>query len=323
MSDVQSDPEWIPHGLDLQKQVVEFVKVPRETFCAPGFLFDYEPPDPTGRQWIPFDQIANLAVDTSPVHFIFHTAFCRSTLLARALNIPGTSIGMSEPGIIAALASAGPRVDPLVAPLVRLLGRKREGVGAVFVKPTNHANRLIGSLLKALPEARAILMSNSVSPFLQSVRKRGLMGHRWARRLYLELQRYAGLNLGMSAEEQFSMTDLQAGGVAWLLSQNLFTILASSEFGERVRTLDGDFFNENRGETIQAALGFAGIEWDQHTQGELEDHDAFADHAKLGGPVIQTEADRSTMDEIGQVEEWLALIANQIGIEIPVRQTLL
>ena len=322
-SDIESNPEWIPHALNMETRSVEFLRVPEERYSAPGFLFEYAPTDPADRRSVSFDQVIEMKVEVLPLHFIFHTAFCRSTLLARALNIPGISLGMSEPGIIASLASGGAKAEPLIAPLLQLLGRKRPGIDAVFVKPTNHANRLIPALLRAQPDARAVLMTNPVSPFLQSVRKRGLMGHRWGRRLYLEMQSYAGIDLGMSPEEQFSMTDLQAAGLAWLLNQNYFTRLAASPFKERIRTLDGDYFNENRGETILALLGLGGIALDDRGKRELAGNPAFADHSKLGGPVVPTKVDKSTHQEIAQVEQWLDLIAEQVRMKIPIRQTLL
>ena len=323
ISDIETDPSWIPHKLDLQRQAVEFVRVPDAQFAATGFLFEYEPGDPADRMSLSFDQVTEISVEALPLHFIFHTAFCRSTLLSRALNIPGMSIGMSEPGIIANLASGGGRVEPLIAPILGLLARKKAGVEGIFVKPTNHANRLIPALLRALPNAQAVLMTNSVSPFLQSVRRRGLMGHRWGRRLYLEMQSYAGVDLGMSPEEQFSMTDLQAAGLAWLLNQNYFTQLASSVFGNRIRTLDGDFFNSNREDTIRAVLAFARLDPNEIGPDGISLESAFATHAKLGGKLAEQDNGTAHTEEIGQVRQWLELIAEQMNVEMPIRQTLL
>lgn len=321
-SDIESNPEWIPHALNMETRSVEFLRVPEERYSAPGFLFEYAPTDPADRRSLSFDQVIEMKVEVLPLHFIFHTAFCRSTLLARALNIPGISLGMSEPGIIASLASGGAKVEPLIAPLLQLLSRKRPGINAVFVKPTNHANRLIPALLRAQPDARTVLMTNPVSPFLQSVRKRGLMGHRWGRRLYLEMQSYAGIDLGMSPEEQFSMTDLQAAGLAWLLNQNYFTRLAASPFKERIRTLDGDYFNENRGETIEAILRFSDAADATLPVDTLLSTSVFASHSKLGGEIRDDDMDNTSMGEIEKVAQWLGLIAEQIGIPAPVSQTL-
>lgn len=323
ITEVESNPEWIPHGLNLETRTVDLLRVPEERYSATGFLFEYAPPDPADQISISFEQLSELKVEALPLHFIFHTAFCRSTLLARALNIPGVAIGMSEPGIIASLASAGPQVVPLLEPLLRLLGRKRVGIDAIFVKPTNHANRLIPALMKALPEARALLMTNPVSPFLQSVRKRGLLGHRWGRRLYLEMQSYAGIDFGISPEEQFSMTDLQAAGLGWLLNQNYFTQLAAGPFKKRIRTLDGDWFNGHREKTIEGVLAFAGVNLDNVQLDALSRHHAFVDHSKLGGIMNEPDTDRTTAEEIEQVRQWLGLIADQMRIAAPLRQTLI
>ena len=320
---IEADNDWLPHRLDLRGRSVEFVRIPREVFTAPGFLFEYTPTDASERLSVPLSRIDDISVDSMPLHFIFHTAFCRSTLLARALNIDGISIGLSEPGIIADLASAGPQARGLQAPILRLLSRRRDGAKAVFIKPTNHANRIIPELLDAAPDARAVLMTNPLAPFLQSVRKRGLMGHRWGRKLFLELQSYAGIDFGMPPEEMFAMTDLQTAGAAWLLHQNYLTNIASKSGNDRVRILDGDYFNSHRGETLSAILAFCDIEHCETSESNLADHIAFRTHSKIGGSFDDQITEQSFADEIEQVAQWVGLIANQLGLKAPVAQTLL
>ena len=325
MSDVldriAADPDWIPHRLDWPSRTIEFVRVPRDRLTGPGFLFEYQPATETDRALVPVSALGDLAIETVPAHFIFHTAFCRSTLLVGALNIDGVSIGLSEPGIIADLSAAGRDARELIAPVVRLLARRRKGIDAVFIKPTNHSNRLIPDLLNVLPDAQAILMTNPVSPFLQSVRKRGLMGHRWGRRLYLELQGYSPVDFGMPPEEVFAMTDLQVAGAAWLLNQNYFTRLLASPLGPRLRSLDGDDFNRRRGGTIASVLEFCGLSGPEPAA--LAENPVFDRHSKLGGAVAEDSADGPTREEIAQVSQWLGLIADQMGLSLPLRQTLL
>ena len=320
---IQDDADWLPHRLNLKTESVEFVRVPRGVFTSPGFLFEYSPSDPADRASVPLGDIEEIRTDSLPVHFIFHTAFCRSTLLARALNIESVSIGLSEPGIIADLASAGPQARRLYAPILRLLARKRDGADAVFIKPTNHANRILPDLMSAAPDAHAVLMTNPLAPFLLSVRKRGLMGHRWGRKLYLELQGYAGIDLGLPPEEVFAMSDLQTAGMGWLLNQNYFTQIASGPAGYRLRTLDGDYFNAHRGETLSAILAFCDVEHRNISATGLAGHTAFSTHSKLGGSVDGDASDPTTALEIEQVTQWLGLIAKQLGLTIPVAQTLL
>ena len=40
----------------------------------------------------------------APIHFIFHSAFCLSSVLARAFDMPGTSMGLKEPMLFNDLA---------------------------------------------------------------------------------------------------------------------------------------------------------------------------------------------------------------------------
>ncbi|MDE1467271.1 hypothetical protein [Aurantiacibacter sp. D1-12] len=321
---IAADPAWLPHSLDMADGKMLFVKVSREVFTQSGFLADVKPDGADGAEWVPFDQVRAMTPATGPVHFIFHTAFCRSTLLARAMNIAGVSLGMAEPGILAQLAGAGDAAKDLVKPVCNLLSRPWGEGEAVFVKPTNHANMLLPALLSARPDAKAVLMTNPLTSFLKSVDKRALMGRRWGRQLYLEVMGYAGMDLGMDAREQFSMTDLQAAGLAWFLSQRFYTMLLASAEGERLRVLDGDRFALDRADTVEAVLELAGLVYDPQAVEAVVDGPLFLKHAKLGGDFSEEEVAMAPAleQEIGQVQQWLGMIAEQAGIEIPARHSL-
>ncbi|MFB0612373.1 hypothetical protein [Aurantiacibacter poecillastricola] len=321
-SEIERDPRWLPHALDLPGRRMQFVRVEREVLAQPPFLADFRPASPAGEAWLSFEEVQALQPDTGPLHFVFHTAFCRSTLLVRALELEGVSAGLAEPGIIAALASAGEAVAPLVKPVLDLLSRPWGEGEAVFVKPTNHANMLIPQLLAARPDAKAVLMTNALAPFLGSVSKRGLMGRRWGRQLYLELMGYAGMDLGMDGREQFSISDLQAASLGWFLSQRMFATLQSGPHGERMRVLDGDRFNADRADALAAVFDFAGISIDAGRVKAIVDGPRFRSHAKLGGEVGGNATPAIVSEEIAQMEQWIAMIAQQAGIIVPRPQTL-
>ena len=319
---IERDSCWLPHSIDWSRKMVQFVKIPTQRLRAPGFLFEFEPELASDSQELPIARLGEIHVDTLPIHFVFHTAFCRSTLLSRALNLDGIAVGMSEPGIVASMVNAPAEFRPILRDVLRLLSRHREGVSAVFVKPTNHANRLIPQILDTSPDSRAILMTGALEPFLNSVRKRALMGHRWGRKLYLEVQGYAGLNLGMPPEEIFAMSDLQAAGLAWLLYQNYFTQLSSGKYQERLRTLDSDFFERHRSDTVEGILHFCRIRTSSFSRRVLERDPLFSEYSKGRGEIRLDNPSKSTETEIMQVQHWLELIASQIGIDAPVQQNL-
>lgn len=324
-SKLASDPEWLPHRIDPAAGTLQFLRIPRGELSAPQFLADRTPANPAEEAFLPLESLPALQPETGPLHFLFHTAFCRSTLLVRALDIPGVATGLSEPGILVSLVNMGEAGTPLVKPMLDLLARRHAGgEGAVVVKPTNHANRLIPALLDAHPEARAVLMTNPLPGFLAAVVRKGMMGRRWGRQLYLEVIGYAGMDLGMDAREQFAMTDLQAAGLAWFLNQRYFALLLD-RYPDRLRTLDGDVFNARRAETLVALAQLFDLPLAAAQAAGIAEGAVFASHAKRGGNFAATEAadmaraqSPLVKEEIAQVARWIEMIAQQAGLEVPV-----
>ena len=319
---IAADASWLPHRIDVETRQVEFLRIPRETLANTGFLSDRDPPADQ-RAMVAWDEVLAMKPEPGQLHFIFHTAFCRSTLLVRAMNLEGTSVGLAEPGILAQLAGAGEAASDLVKPVCDLLARPWGEGEAVFVKPTNHANMLIPALLAARPDATAVLMTNPLASFLRSVDKRALMGRRWGRQLYLEVMSYAGMDLGMDGREQFSMTDLQASALAWFLSQRLFSMLQAGPEGARLRVLDGDRFDLDRADTVEAVLALAGLPIDPQAVERVVDGPLFRSHAKMGGEFAEEGAAAPAFtQECDQVAQWIGMIAEQAGLAVPVKQTL-
>lgn len=326
---IRADPNWLPHAFDPARASFTFVRIPRDRLAQPAFLSAVGEEDGYARAALPLDQLdASAAPAATPVCFIFHTAFCRSTLLVRALEQPGISAGLSEPGIIASLAGAGAAGQAALIPAARLLARPWGAGEAVFIKPTNHANRLAPALMQALPQARAVLMSNPLPSFLAAVVRKGMLGRRWGRLLYLELMSYAGMDLGMDPREQFAMTDLQAAGLAWFLNQRFLAALGGM-FGERVRVLDGNAFAADPAGTLARVYAFAGVTVPDAVVAGIARGPVFASDAKTGADfAVKAARDEAatrsavTEDEIAKVAEWIGLIAQQAGVSVPLQGVL-
>ncbi|MGI8942892.1 MAG: hypothetical protein ACR2FJ_01400 [Qipengyuania sp.] len=332
-SAIASDPSWLPHRIDTATRQVEFLRIQRGELTGQGFLADRDPP-PQDRAMVGWNDIAAMKPPSGQLHFVFHTAFCRSTLLVRALDEPGVAVGLNEPGIIASMVNAGEAAAPLIAPILALLARphapgKRGAEEAVFVKPTNHANMLMPALLRARPDACAVLMTNDLPVFLRSVARKGMMGRRWGRQLFLELQAYAGMDFGMDAHESFSMTDMQAAALAWFLSQRWFALHAGGQVQgvapDRLRVLDGDRFNAQRAKALAAVLAHTGIDAPDGLPERLASGPVFSQHSKLGGAFTGDDhpaEDQKLAEEIDQVGQWIALIAQQAEVAAPLPQDL-
>lgn len=326
---LRADPHWLPHAFDSARGVITFVRVPRERLGQPAFVSEIGHESGFNRVELPLSALAGkIPASSAPVTFIFHTAFCRSTLLVRALEQPGISTGLSEPGIIANLVGAGQAGLAAVAPVASLLARPWSAGEAVFIKPTNHANMLAPALMQALPQARAVLMTNPLPSFLAAVVRKGMMGRRWGRQLYLEMMSYAGMDFGMDGREQFLMTDLQATALAWFLNQRHLAALAGM-FGDRVRVMDGDAFGQDPAGRLAAVYRFAGKDVPDATISAIAQGPVFARDAKTGEDFVakaarDDAATRSaiTDDEIAKVAEWVGLIARQAGLDVPLAETI-
>ena len=103
--------------------------------------------------------------------WLFHTSFCASTLLARALHVPPFAVCLKEPLVLRRLSDARNSkwpVDGILERAVALLARPWHPGGAVVVKPTHVALNVAEPLLAAAPGSRAVILTSSLDDFLIS-----------------------------------------------------------------------------------------------------------------------------------------------------------
>ena len=112
--------------------------------------------------------------------YVFHGAFCGSTLLARLLDAPGHALVLREPDVLSSLAdrkleaeSAGPLLGRLCALATSSLFRPRRPGEPVVVKPSNWVNNLLDELCDAALDARAVFIESELSDFLEAVFRGG------------------------------------------------------------------------------------------------------------------------------------------------------
>ncbi len=328
--EILRNPQWFPHRYDAQGERVEFVRLDRDIIRSLTFLADHQPRNQNDNVWLAASELQADHIAAGKVHFIFHSAFVRSTLLTRAMDLPGKSLGLSEPGILNDLAAAGSKASPALVPILRLLSRPFGAGEVVVIKPSNVANSLIPAILSARPDARALLLTGSIENFLHSVHKKGMMGRRWVRRLYRHIMQFAPMDLGMSTAEQFEMTDLQYAGLAWFLQQRQFAMLLSSNERERLHSLDSDRFNQERFETLARLSELFDMGAGPQELREMVDGPTFAVHAKLGGDFktqIETQEEAAKSDvvdqEVAMVAQWIGQIAQAAGVSWPLARPLL
>jgi hypothetical protein len=326
--DVVLDPEWLPHTYDVEGANLTFVHVPRAARSQLMFLSDEHFAGNFGKAAFPVAAVAAEAAvaPRAPIHFIFHTSFCCSTLLAKALDIPGTSAALKEPDVLINLANRLIRSDDQanrqrVELALRLLERPPVPGETVIVKPTNFANRLVDVALTLRPDARAILLYSDVETFLRSLLKRGMFGRITGRKLYNQLSGWSPLNFGFSAGEVLEQTDVQVAALAWLAQIHHFDAIAKAFGPERVLVLDSAGLLADPAAALQKAQSLFGLNLGADDVERIAAGPVFAKHSKFTDRDYGAEAreqdnkavSEAHADELSMVMQWIKAVAAHLG----------
>lgn len=327
LQSVVSDARWLPAHWDRPAAALQFIHLPRErhgefTFLADEYLGAAQLPTAT----VSLAELLSTSPQQPPAaHFIFHSAFCCSTLLARALDLPGKAMALKEPQILNELADGARNKmlnGELLALVLRLLSRRSAPDERVIVKPSNVVNLLAPALMDLSDDSRALFLYAPLRHFLGSIARKGLWGRRWGRRLYLQLLRDTGLQFGLGDGEQFELSDLQVAALAWLMHHAQAAALFEQCPG-RVRTLDSDTFLARRTETLVSLGCFFEVGLKPGDVDSIVHGSVFKTHSKeLGRDFHSKESSgvRETNpvidDEIEMVATWTNHVADHVGVPL-------
>jgi hypothetical protein len=284
---------------------------------------------------LPTTQIRQAA---GPVHFIFHTGFCCSTLLARAFDIPGVAMGLKEPTILSFLAglsatlgrrtAGGPVAFDLI---LDLLARPLAPGETQIVKASTDCNHIIADVLRAKPEAKALLLYSDLDSFLRAIARRGEAGRAFARQIFHQYWKAIPLNLQFGADDAILQTDLQVAAHAWLMQIQFMASIAHRFGPERVRILNSDALLADKIRVISRLSRFFGLKLDAPDLARIVNGPTFSEHAKnLGRPfnadghrAQQAEAQARYGADIDLVKPWAQALAARAGAPLKLTDTLL
>ena len=328
--DLALDPQWLPHTFDGSGSMLTSVFVPRAQHRELTFLSDEHFQNRFAKVAHPAAEIAAQAGEAgkAPIHFIFHTAFCCSTLMLRALDIPGRTFGLKEPDVLINLANRFIRSDDAanrerLRLALRLLERPFEPGETIIVKPTNFANRLIVPVLETSPGARAVLLYSDVRTLLRSLLKRGMWGRIWGRRLFRSAASWSSLDLGYSDEETFILTDLQALALGWLMQIHHFGEVAQ-RMGDRVMLVESDDFLAHPAATLAGVGRLFELDLDESAVADIVNGPAFAKHSKFADreygqderTADHSAAESAHYEELEMVVKWVEAVAAHLGVDL-------
>jgi hypothetical protein len=88
-SDIAVSAQWLAHRYDETTDQLHLLNAPREIHRSSTFLTDEYLPTDIEKRLVPRRETVNALGPDAPLHFIFHSGFCCSTMLTRALGTRG------------------------------------------------------------------------------------------------------------------------------------------------------------------------------------------------------------------------------------------
>lgn len=325
---IVGDPTWWPHRFDPARGQLHFIRATRDdhrkaVFLTDEYLANAANPRPVG--------LAEAAQSSTraPLHFVFHSAYCCSTLLARAFDLPGTSMGLKEPQILNDLQGwrvRGAKPQEVAVAMdgsLAALARPFEEGEATIVKPSNLVNGLAGLMLHLRPDAKAIFLYAPLKEFLGSIARKGMWGRHWVRDLMVKQLREGLINLGLEGEDYLRLTDLQAAAVGWLAQHALFLQVVEKFGPDRVRTLSSADLMASPADAMGALVRHFGMTLSDAQMTGLLEGPVFQKHSK-GDEAFDAEARDAERrrgellfaDEIEKVHTWAEAVARNAGVTL-------
>ena len=287
-----ADPAWLPYRVSDGGRVLKLIHLPRSALGALSFVDDRAQlprwnsvAANARRAKLPVAEIADCASMAGPdcCHFIFHSAFCCSTLMARALDIEGVSCVLREPRSLTDLGemkpSSGVPADQKLAlkVILDLMQRPRLPGETTIIKPVNLVNPLIECMMEVKPQSRALLMYASLPAFVMAIAR----GRRWswARNLAAFYRNHLEFQTSQT-QDLLYLTDLQMAAFLWLQHQAQFARLVRELPAGRVATLRGDVFVGRPAEAVAAAAALFDLDRTKIDAAAIASSNLFQNHSK-------------------------------------------
>lgn len=254
---VHGGAEWYLHRVNPDTRQGSFVRMNRcdyrssvfldERICRPGTppLVSSMPPVTTGIRPAPL-----------PAYYIFHSAFCASTLLTRALEADPQTLVLREPLALLQLAEThrlhgkrwhGNKLSQLVRLSAATLSRGFPEQRRVIIKPSNLVTGLANDLM-APSRCHGLLMYQDLSDFLISCAKKDRVTQNRLLQLPQRLTGCFGVKpLNQPIQKEIGTNLFKAAAMAWLIQMRYSHSLLNSRIGPRLKSLSvSQFLNAPR-----------------------------------------------------------------------------
>jgi hypothetical protein len=324
-SELLQSPDFYPLKMDFDNGTVVFVPMSSATNKASSFLDGRTLPASPERYDIPAAGLLLAGAELPPapnrVHYIFHAAFCCSTLLARYLELVPPCFVLKEPLFLTQMAVVRPRaiaahsvwtndgaLDPadwtrLFDLCARLLGRAYAPEDIVAIKVNDICNSLGELLLARDAASKAVFVTIGLKDFLLVLLK-SPDRRQWLRGRLLKAQKDAAIIPELAGFDPAQMSDAEGGAYLWALNEALRARLCC--LGQsRVLTLPGEEISDAPAGAVRAVANHFGL-----SNSESWPKDIFC-----GATTARYAKDPSRAYDAGSRRKELKTLQKQIGAE--------
>ena len=332
-AEIIGDPAWFPDNVDFNRNTFGFVHTTREALSRQSFLDARWDRAALARMDIPIPTVlsATQGFPRPKLNFIWHTAFCCSTLISRCLDSVGENLALKEPQLLILLAEAKraghltQRSGALDAAF-KLLARRHHARESVLIKPTNAVNNLIPEATRAA-DGRMLFLYSDCKNFLISIIKKGEMGRIFARKLFGLFAADGHAQAQWPMQALFELSDLQVAALVWHMQMAEFR--RNREASQAIGLNCDDFLAKPR-ETLSRLndffdLNFSEARLDAITAGPLLSQNAKDISQSFSAKRRAAEAgdiEKSLGDELDIVVEWSFRACPETPRENPLGATL-
>lgn len=191
LASILTDANYLIHQIDTQSGALVFVHSSSQLLHEAAFIDGRSSISIDQRKYqLPLEQVIEYSnnVEMKPAtRFIFHSAFCGSTLLARACSYRDKSFSYKEPQVLIDLANLKAkqhswyldktRWQQLVQIVLQQLNKSWHQQQSILLKPSNWVNNLMVELLSSVKphseQSTAIFIQSSAKEFLLAVLRGG------------------------------------------------------------------------------------------------------------------------------------------------------
>ncbi len=306
-----ADPRWFPEGFDSPRREFLLVATDRHNLAAQSFLDGRW--DRSGLPQMRFGCTSDrLSKANAPVRIIWHTGFCCSTLLAKALDGPNRNLSLCEPQVLVDIAEARrggglsrDAASTAVDLALLLLSRPFAPDEHITIKPSPAANGLL-QLVSRHTAGPVLFLYSDCRSFLISICKMGEEGRKYIRGLFLSLLADGHIQAQWPTAKLLVMSDLELAAVVWHMQMAEFLRVWPVFEAGRAASLDCDAFLASPEQTLITLDQFFSLQIGADQLREVVSGPLFRRNSKTGEGSFDAERRR---DEHQRVE-------NQVGRDL-------